>query len=190
MATTANVQSSRVSDIQIITSLQIDENNGAETNANAETPASGLFIVPSTVAGRAADVTGFLVTSENEYGKLQFSDPDGFLSLTELSDVTITTPAANESLVYNGTTWVNQLAVPSGTATLVAGTVTVLTADVLDTDTILVTLNTPGGTTGTHYSVPVASIVDGTSFVINAVDTAGDVVNTDTSTINWALVRT
>lgn len=70
----------------------------------------------------------------------------------------------------------------SGTATLVAGTVTVSTTGVLADDKILVCHNTPGGTVGIA-SVPVASIVTGTSFVINSSD-AGD-----TSTVNWLIVR-
>lgn len=184
---TANLPSSKVSAIQVETSFLIDENNASGTYANAETPGSGLFISPSTVTGRLADITGFLVTSENEYGKVVFSDPDGFLSLNQLSDVTLTTPAEFDVLYYDGDEWVNGTVNPTGTATLVAGTVTVNTTDVLATDTIFVTLNTPGGTTGTHYSVPVASIVAATSFVINAVDTAGAVVNTDTSTVNWVI---
>lgn len=104
---TANIPSSRVTDIQIGTSLKINENNGAETNATTETPSSGLFITPSEITTRAADVTGFFVTSENEYGKLGFTDPDGLVSLAELSDVTLTTPAANEVLQYDGAEWVN-----------------------------------------------------------------------------------
>ncbi len=69
-----------------------------------------------------------------------------------------------------------------GTATLVAGTKTVTTTKVKTGDHIQLTRNTPGGTTG-DLSAPAASIVDGTSFVINAD------VNTDTSTVNWAIAR-
>lgn len=122
---TANNPSSRVSDIQVVTSLLIDENNNAATAADAQTPASGLFIAPSTVAGRLADVSGFLVTSENEYGKLEFSDPDGFLSLDQLSDVTITAVATNDLLAYNGTLWVNVQDIVVDSATVTKATVTI-----------------------------------------------------------------
>jgi hypothetical protein len=69
-----------------------------------------------------------------------------------------------------------------GVATLAAGTKTVTTTVVAAGDKILLTRVTPGGTTGDH-SAPVASIVAATSFVINAA------VNTDTSTVAWAIVR-
>lgn len=77
-----------------------------------------------------------------------------------------------------------------GTATLSSGTVEVNTTAVATGDTIFLTLNTPGGTLGAHYSAPVASIVNGTKFVINAVDAAGAVVTTDTSTVNWWILKT
>lgn len=76
-----------------------------------------------------------------------------------------------------------------GTATLVSGTVTVSTAAALTTSTILVSLNTPGGTLGADYKVATASIVNGTSFVIAAINSAGATVTTDTSTINWVIIN-
>lgn len=70
----------------------------------------------------------------------------------------------------------------TGTATLVAGTVTVSTTAIEAGDKIFLTRNTPGGTVG-HLSAPVASITAATSFVINS-DNAGD-----TSTVNWWIVK-
>lgn len=69
----------------------------------------------------------------------------------------------------------------SGTATLVGGTVTVSTTCVNTGDLIFTSRNTTGGTAG-HLSAPVASISDGTSFVINSSS------GTDTSTVNWWVV--
>lgn len=69
-----------------------------------------------------------------------------------------------------------------GTATLVGGTVTVNTAAVTASSKIFITCNTPGGTQG-FLSVPVASIVAGTSFVINSSSGA------DTSTVNWWIIN-
>lgn len=69
-----------------------------------------------------------------------------------------------------------------GTATLVAGTVTVNTTAVTASSIIMISVNTPGGTQG-FVSAPVASIVAGTSFVINSSS------NTDTSTINWWIIN-
>ena len=70
--------------------------------------------------------------------------------------------------------------VAAGTATLVAGTVTVTNAAVLSTDKIFVTRMTTGGTVG-HLRV--GTITDNTSFVLEAS------VNTDTSTVAWLIVR-
>lgn len=70
----------------------------------------------------------------------------------------------------------------SGTATLVAGTVTVNTPAVRTGSIIQVTCNTPGGTQGI-LSVPSASITNATSFVINSSSGA------DTSTVNWTIIK-
>lgn len=112
---TANLPSPRFANVQVVGSVVIPEYNNADTNATAEYPTSGFFMEPSTVAGRAADVSGFLVSSATEDGKLEFSDPDGFLSLTQLSDVTVTTPVTGNVLSYDGTSWVNtsELALPN-----------------------------------------------------------------------------
>ncbi|MGN6530149.1 MAG: hypothetical protein ACTHK0_00165, partial [Ginsengibacter sp.] len=70
----------------------------------------------------------------------------------------------------------------SGTATLSAGTVTVSSTAVTTSSKILVSVNTPGGTQG-FLSVPTASIVAGSSFVINSSSA------TETSTVNWVIVN-
>lgn len=70
--------------------------------------------------------------------------------------------------------------VTQGTATLVAGTVTVETTKAITGAKIQLTRNTPGGTPG-HLSAPSASIVNGVSFTINSSS------NTDTSTVNWSI---
>lgn len=70
----------------------------------------------------------------------------------------------------------------TGTATLVAGTVTVADVRVKTGAKIFVSVNTPGGTQG-FLSAPAASIVDGTSFVINSTS------NTETSTVNYWFVN-
>lgn len=67
-------------------------------------------------------------------------------------------------------------------AAMVAGTVTVSTTAVTASSIIFVSRNTAGGTTG-NLSAPTASIVAGTSFVINSSS------NTDTSTVNWWIIN-
>jgi parallel beta-helix repeat protein len=67
-----------------------------------------------------------------------------------------------------------------GVATLVAGAVTVSTAEVRSTDIVLVTRSSLGGTLG---QLVVRGIVSGTSFVIDS-DSA-----TDTSSVYWQIVH-
>lgn len=68
------------------------------------------------------------------------------------------------------------------TATLVGGTVTVLSSRISISDRILLTRNTPNGTVG-FLSAPSGGITAQTSFIINSTSA------TDTSTINWQIVK-
>ena len=80
----------------------------------------------------------------------------------------------------------------SGLVTLVAGTKTVTTFNLTASSRIAVTQNTPGGgTQGVKYAVPAGSRTPGSpgSFVINAVDNAGALVNTDTSTLDVIIIN-
>lgn len=74
----------------------------------------------------------------------------------------------------------------AGQATLVGGTVTIATTAALTGNLIFIQLFTPGGTLGTHYSYTIST---GVSFTINAVNTSGALVNTDTSVVNWWIVK-
>lgn len=69
-----------------------------------------------------------------------------------------------------------------GTATLSSGTVTVNTTAVATASIIFLTYNTPSGTTG-QLSAPSASIINGTSFVINSSSIG------DNSTVNWWIIN-
>lgn len=96
----------------------------------------------------------------------------------------------NGSLAVTGKTYITAGSNKSvGTATLVAGTVTVSNTSVTTSSIIFVSRNTAGGTLGVGFAVPVASIVNGTSFVINAVATNGTVSTADVSTVNWWIVN-
>lgn len=77
----------------------------------------------------------------------------------------------------------------AGTATLVAGTVTVSTTAVATNSLIFVTYNTPAGTLAAGLAVPSGSISNGVSFVINSVNTAGAVNTADTSTVRWWIIN-
>lgn len=70
----------------------------------------------------------------------------------------------------------------SGTATLVAGTVTVSNTEIQTGDVVILTRRTPGGTVG-DLSAPTASIVNATSFVINSASA------TDTSTVSYQIIH-
>jgi len=76
-----------------------------------------------------------------------------------------------------------------GTATLVAGTVTVNTTAVTTSSLIFVSYNTPSGTLAAGLSAPTASITNGTSFVINSLTTAGMVNTLDLSTVRWWIIN-
>jgi hypothetical protein len=81
--------------------------------------------------------TGAVVATEGDY------------SLTQLSDVTITSPTTNQVLKYNGTTWINDTDANSGTVTSVAALTigtngTDLSSSVANsTTTPVITLNVP-----------------------------------------------
>lgn len=76
-----------------------------------------------------------------------------------------------------------------GTATLSAGTVTVSTTAVTSSSQIIVCYNTPSGTLASGLSAPSASIVNGTSFVINSLTTAGLVNTFNTSTVRYWIIN-
>lgn len=84
--------------------------------------------------------------------------------------------------------------IQTGTVTLAAGTVTKSTGITITANSkVFLTLNTPGGgTNGSQYKVPDASLVVGApgvgTFVATAVGTNGATVNTDVSTLNYLIV--
>ncbi|WP_437759492.1 hypothetical protein [Sorangium sp. So ce1389] len=87
-------------------------------------------------------------------------------------------------------------AVPSiqaGTATLVAGTVTINTAALTATSRIFVTMKDPGAGALTAFAdldVPAANRTLGTpgSFVVNAINTSAAVIATAVSTFDWLVI--
>lgn len=104
-----NLNSALLQNLKLQTSINIDEYNNASVDANLETSSSGIFLSPSIdVLGRPMDITGFVVTAANEYGKLEFSNLSTTLSLEDLSDVIITAPINGDRLMFDGTDWINQ----------------------------------------------------------------------------------
>ena len=76
----------------------------------------------------------------------------------------------------------------SGSAVLVSGTVTVSTTEVLANDKVRVWREVRGGTIGADLICNAANHVAGTSLRIDAIDTTGTTVTTDTSTVGWEIV--
>jgi len=108
--TTSSLESLRIENLNVVTSLKIDESNNAETNATDLTNASGLFLTPSVVAARPDDISGYIATAATEQGKVEWSSPADLGSsilLNDLSDVDLTAPVNGEYLTYDGTNWVN-----------------------------------------------------------------------------------
>ena len=103
-------------------------------------------------------------------------------------DAHITTSYGIKQMGAKDTNYINgPLLLPStntsiGTATLVAGTATVLTASVKTGSKIFISRNTVSGTLG-HLSAPIGLIANGISFVINSSSAA------ETSTINWWVIN-
>jgi len=65
-----------VENIDIVSSLSLNENNNASENATQETPQRGLFLTPSSIDGRVEDVTGMVVVAKTNQGKLGFLPTD------------------------------------------------------------------------------------------------------------------
>lgn len=168
---TANLESKRFDGVSVNTKLVIGESNNADVNADAQTPGMGFFMKPSDVTGRTANVTGFLVTSSNESGKLEFSDPDGFLALGDLSDVTLTAPVANNLLSFDGTEWVN-------TGDITPDSVTFATKATVTQETSITTGVTADGSAGiiTTFLPATAADASDTFTVSNASVTTTSVV--------------
>ena len=78
-------------------------------------------------------------------------------------------------------------AATTGSATLILGTATVLTAGVGAASFISLTHQALNGSTGIGV-LQIGTIVDATSFVINALNATGTVETNDISNIAWAII--
>lgn len=155
-----------------------DEYNNA-SNDDPETPLYGVFLTPSTVIGRNDDVTGFVCTSVNEYGKMEWSDPDGLISLEQLSDVVFTDLTAGEFIQFDGTNWVNVVAAvtPAGADTQVqfndSGTLGADAAFTFDSGTGTMTAGTISDGTASITGGAVSGVTTLTTSGATSLATAG-----------------
>lgn len=148
--------------------------NGASSNTKVgigtTTPGWPLHVVGQVVMDGNVEITDHLeaLGDVDTYGLLTANN--GFTSVSEaFFNDKITVSTGPNPIV--------------GTATLVAGTVTVNTDRVTTNSIIFLTKNTPAGVVGTQLSVPSASIVDNVSFIINSNSA------TETSTVNWFIIN-
>jgi hypothetical protein len=148
-----------------------------------------------TVADGVMSVGSGVLTSAT--GSFKLSDVDNTISVAGAGNAAGTLPLVTTIKAYTSATsvtltancaktggvsgaavsWANNGSI--GTATLVAGTVTVPNTTASAGCTIFLTVSTPGGTQGfLSYSLSA-----GTSFTINSTNVA------DTSTVNWMIVK-
>lgn len=106
---TTNIESKAYENVSINTSFVVPESNNASTNADVYTPEQGVFVQPSTVAGRATDISNFVLQSANELGKLEFT-----------SDLTV-----DSVTVSKATATIADYAAAAATVNASAGTVVV-----------------------------------------------------------------
>ncbi len=122
--------------------------------------------------------TGAVVAAEGDY------------SLTQLSDVTLTTPTSGQSLTYNGTNWVNsnasasdnliQLVRNNSGATMTAGTVVYINGALGNKATIAKALATSDATSAQTYGLVQANIANNADGYVVVI---GDVNNLNTSSL-------
>lgn len=149
------------------TLYKVNEIRSKLTTANAGTRVSELTItgVDNAITADLFQIAGNGQITSNKYGAGTFTG-----TLAKVSGWT----SAGKFIELTPNV--------SGTATLVAGTVTVSTALVATGDKIMVSHNTFGGTPGI-LEAPTGSIVNATSFVINSTNAA------DTSTVNYVIIK-
>lgn len=163
-------------------------NTSTGRGGNYDNAGTGVLLYLNSQTASVGDLlqfrkNGSLTAKVDQNGNLT-------IPILNISSNPTTSAGTYDVLTRNTTTGVvEKVTQAKGIATLVAGTVIVNTNVVLTGSIIMVSLNTPGGTLGIAYSTPSASIINGTSFVINSVSTAGTLVNTDLSTINWRIIN-
>lgn len=138
------MQNSFVTNAAKIGSVNIMEYNPESVFVNSNQATNGLYIIPSsTVVTRPPDITGCVLTSADENGKVVWKPiQTGSSTLASLTDVNIPNPLSEQILIYNSSgLWENKTI--SGDATI--------------SDTGLLTLSdttvTPGDYTNTNITV-------------------------------------
>jgi hypothetical protein len=177
MAQTGNCGSVKADALQAITSMQVAEYNNDEVGASPQTDGSGFFLSPSTVTGRAADITGFILVSADEDGKFEWSSPatvGASIHLTDLADVTITSPLNNQRLIYDSVSsnWINAV------TTAVTQLTSITTGVTCNAPTgLITTVNTNLATvTSTTFTVTNTRVAATSAIVVSISDYSGTYV--------------
>ena len=182
-AKTVNIGSSNTTSTTTILSgsggIQINSSNNQPTNVASGTSTGTVTIGGNgtqtvSIANNAAGVKTVNIGNSVAGSNVNINAGTG-TAVNITGDLNLTT-AGNKIKITTGAN------ASIGTATLVGGTVTVNTTAVATGSIIMININTPSGTPGL-ISAPAASIVNGTSFVINSSSVA------DTSTINWWIIN-
>jgi len=167
MVVSTNKDGSNASSYQITMSQSATASKIYSTKAGAATTAAFPIDIS---AGLTNTNARFLTNGRSLFGTLTDNGSD---MLQVNGNLSLNT-AGNKIKIATGTNS------SVGTATLVAGTVTVSTTAALTASKIFVTVVTPGGVQG-FLSVP--TITNATSFVINSTSAA------ETSTVNWWIIN-
>jgi len=82
-----------------VVSITLDESNNSSTYADIDTPAQGLFIKPSPgVPDRDADITGYILSSTDNDGKVEWVAPDTGTLPAPLQSIAGLTTTTNDML--------------------------------------------------------------------------------------------
>ena len=172
--------------IAIKTSISMPEANDAATDATDKTPGSGLFLMPSTVSGRAADVSGLPLGGTSIEGKV------GFLTDVTMTDISTDTLTVTKGDVTQATSPATAVTITGGASsgtittqalTAVAGathTFTMNNVDVLATSNIFLSIKEyTGAGIPTLYMDTVAAgsvnITIANAHSANALDAAAEI---------------
>jgi hypothetical protein len=158
----------------------------------------GQNVTPIRITGSVIDIGAAGVVSPVRFFDLAANHCDVFAPNAIVASYSFILPTSQavaaqvSALVNNGVGQTSWLGIQKLNAqALGAGTKTVNTLNITASSTIIATVNTPaGGAQGVKLAIPAASRTPGTpgSFIVNAVDAAGALVNTDTSTFDVLVI--
>lgn len=86
-------------------SIFLKEYHREEDNSLSINKKLGLHIKPSKITGRKQSIKGFFLTSQDDTGKIGYSDPEGYLELDDIYDCAIKNPKEGDSLIFTKGKW-------------------------------------------------------------------------------------